>query len=292
MNNHVEHLAARADLWGISDAARPAFQWTALLDSVLWPDLERLPGWEKAEWIFLYTQSVSADLAPVLPRCVRLQPETSLAEAVLEKLKERRGILIRTAMTTEASVLPALLVGLSPNTHAILPDGESVWFRFYDAAILHDYLRVIDDAQKAALFGTHVESFWIAASEPGQYRCIPRPSSMRPPKRLPHAIHVSAEQWEAMGEMRFQRFLDELTSEVVSLTADSVSLREQVQDSANQAELMGFFKLDHIAAFVKADARCHWRLLQTLQADLASLRQLPESEKLARVTMLAAIAAE
>ena len=291
MNSHVEHLAARADLWGISDAAYPVFQWTALLDPVLWPDLERLPGWEKAEWAFLYTQSVSADLVPALPRCVRLQPETLLAETILNNL-EARGILIRTAMTSEASVLPALLVGLSPNTHAILPDGESVWFRFYDATILNDYLRVIGDAQKAALFGTHVESFWMAAPEQGQYRYIPRPSAMRPPKRPPHAIHVSAEQWEAMGEMRFQRFLDELTSEVASLTADAAPLREQVQDSANQAELMGFLKLDQIAAFVKADARCHWRLLQTLQANPASLRQLPESEKLARITMLAAIAAE
>lgn len=291
MNSHTEHTTAGAELWGDPALPQPRFQLTAILDPVLWPELDRLLEREKAEWAFLCAQSVSGEAAPVLPRCVRLQPKTALADAVLGRLHGCRGILVRTALGRDASALGAVVAGLSPMTHAVLPDGDSVWFRFYDAPLLGDYLTVADECQKAALYGAHVESFWRGTPRPGQYRAFLRPPGLRPPVRPPHAVRITPEQMEAMGELRFQRFLDELADALAQepgLPAGA-DLRQQVERAAARAEGLGLAGSANIAAYVKIEARCGWNApLTPQQRELATLPGLTEAQRLARITGFAA----
>lgn len=256
-------------LWENISSSEPACL-AAILDPVLWKGLDAALCAARAELRLLVNRAPSREVAAVLPRCILLRRGERLTGQITEGLSSGRGVLVKFS-NGQAPSLDALVMELFPNTHAVLPDEESVWFRFYDADILRDYLAVADETQLTLLYGSCVDSFAMAGSDPDSFNLFPRPLELPSHPPRPGLVRISAEQMEAMSEARFHRFLHELVCDIArdmpSEAQPRAALKEQVAKSVDEAERMGLSTFRELAAYALLAARYGGKLLELSESD-------------------------
>ena len=121
----------------------------AVLDGASIPGLRKKFHYLKPEHICLYRGELKPDLAECAPYLVRLQPEAEFTDWVLtEGWGQHWGIFAQTA---------ADLTALRKHFRTFLmvkdPNGEQVYFRYYDPRVLRVYLPTCNPDETRYIFG-------------------------------------------------------------------------------------------------------------------------------------------
>ena len=132
----------------------------ALLDAArdqrIYPALLRAD----CEWSCLYRGDAASTMAEVAPYLVQFDRASRFAPWVLEQgWGNGWGIFLNTTVTMEA-----LRSHFRRFVMVQLPDGRSVYFRFYDPRVLRVYLPTCTAEELAAIFGP-IERFIVEGAE-------------------------------------------------------------------------------------------------------------------------------
>jgi hypothetical protein len=114
-----------------------------------------------ADWVCLYRGDAAVRLAEAAPYLVELHPDSRFTRRFLEEGWERNwGVCV----VSNASI-ERLQGHFRRCTMAELPNGQHVFFRFYDPRVLRVYLPVCTPDELETIFGP-VESFIIPGEDP------------------------------------------------------------------------------------------------------------------------------
>jgi len=120
----------------------------AVLDGASVPDIVQNLADYNAESICLYRGELDPELAQMAPYLVILPAESELADWALNGIGRHWGIFA----TSKASMKE-----MRKHFRTILtiyaPDGEPVYFRYYDPRVLSAFLPTCNEEEKKALFG-------------------------------------------------------------------------------------------------------------------------------------------
>ena len=148
----------------------------ALLDAAR--DEQIYPALLKAdcEWLCLYRGNAAATMAHVAPYLVALDPRTRFTNWLFHhSWGESWGLYINAAVA-----LDRLQAHFRRLVMAQLPNGKTVYFRFYDPRVLRAYLPTCTPAELETVFGP-VEQFIIEGEEASEaliFRGAPEPLSI------------------------------------------------------------------------------------------------------------------
>ena len=146
MNDQPKVLAAlREALF-----ADPALKAYAVIDGAARPDLPDLL--EDVEHTCLFVGRLDPEVAVVAPWLVPLTPESRVLTALAAGWGRSEAIFVLSRLE-----LLALRRHLRTVTLAKVPDGRTVYFRFYDPRVLRDVVPVLTPVQRGRLFGTAVK---------------------------------------------------------------------------------------------------------------------------------------
>jgi hypothetical protein len=122
--------------FGILDAARDERIYLSVLRS-------------DREWCCLYRGDAATTMAEVAPYLVELDPQSRFTRWLIEEGWGRSwGVFLNASVSMEA-----LRNHLRRLTLVKLPDGRSVYFRYYDPRVLSVYLPTCTTEELAAVFG-------------------------------------------------------------------------------------------------------------------------------------------
>jgi hypothetical protein len=119
----------------------------AVLDGASVPKLPRRLKEDAVPAISLLSDKPPADLAETGPWLVSLTPKT-FGEWVIANWGSHWGVL-----ATSSSPIESLIKHFRELVQARLPDGRTVYFRFYDPRVLRVFLPTCDAAQIDQVFG-------------------------------------------------------------------------------------------------------------------------------------------
>ncbi len=149
----------------------------AILDGASNPELLKILWQHKPEHICLYRGELDAELAQIAPYLVRLRPDSPFTDYVLQAWGRHWGIFLFTQ---------ADLRTLRKHFRTFLtvhgPDGQLLYFRYYDPRVLRVYLPTCNAQEAATLFGPvsrylmedeepdHMVRFWFEQGAVGSRR--------------------------------------------------------------------------------------------------------------------------
>jgi len=113
----------------------------------------------KAESICLYRGELDPELAQTAPYLVRLKPDTELTNWVLTGIGHHWGIF---------AIAKANMKEMRKHFRTFLmvydPDGEPMYFRYYDPRVLRVFLPTCDDEERQEVFG-NVNKYFAESEE-------------------------------------------------------------------------------------------------------------------------------
>ncbi len=123
----------------------------AVLDGASVPDLPQVLWEHEPEHVCLYRGELEPDMAEVAPYLVRLEPESPFAEWVLRKgWGKHWGIF---AIAPSETGFRALRQHFRRFMIVIDPDGNGLYFRYYDPRVLRVYLPTCNAEEISTVFG-------------------------------------------------------------------------------------------------------------------------------------------
>jgi len=130
----------------------------AVLDGASVPDLlDRLYAPDAPEWECLYRGELAPDMAEVAPYLVALEPDHDFTDWLLAKGWGAHWGIFATG--------PGELFDLRQHFRRFLrvagPEGESLYFRYYDPRVLRVYLPTCNAEELAELFGEVLGSYMM-----------------------------------------------------------------------------------------------------------------------------------
>jgi hypothetical protein len=132
----------------------------ALLDAARDEQIYRALRNADCEWLCLYSGDAAVTMAAVAPYLVELQPYARFTWWLLEKgWGNSWGVFLHASLA-----LDRLQAHFRRLIMARLPDGEMVYFRFYDPRVLRAYLPTCTPKELKAVFGP-VERFIIEGED-------------------------------------------------------------------------------------------------------------------------------
>ena len=115
-----------------------------------------------AAFMCLHTGRLDPEVAATAPYLVELKEDGTLFDELFDEgWGDARGLYLRSDLR-----LRQVRNHFRPLTHAQMPDGEIVLFRFYDPRALRTFMPVATPEQRAAMFGDAIESY-LLESEAG-----------------------------------------------------------------------------------------------------------------------------
>jgi len=105
----------------------------------------------------LYIGELEPEVAVVAPWLVELRENEDFFDWLFD---EGWGDSLCIWLTSEAPILD-VRAHFRRLTIVEMPDGQMVYFRFYDPRVLRAFLPTCDEAQKAQMFGEAVERFFV-----------------------------------------------------------------------------------------------------------------------------------
>lgn len=122
------------------------------------------------DWLCLYRGHAAESMAEAAPYLVELDPHADFTGWVLQHT--RWAVFVHAALPLES-----LLAHFRRLVMARLPDGRTVYFRFYDPRVLRVYLAHCTPSQLEVVFGP-VEQY-LLESEDGHCVAFARPQTAR-----------------------------------------------------------------------------------------------------------------
>lgn len=141
--------------------ADPALRAWAVVDGAARPDLLGEIHDSGAEAACLFSGALAPEVAATAPWLVALGP----ASPILAGLEADWG-RAQAVFVTAAGPLVAVRRRLRRLTLAQLPDGRTVWFRFYDPRTLRAVGHLLDPRQRAQFLGPEIPA-WFCEGEGG-----------------------------------------------------------------------------------------------------------------------------
>jgi hypothetical protein len=151
--------------------SQPAANVFAILDGASIPDLLAQLEQYQPEYGCLYRGELPADLAAAAPYLVRLEQGSALVKwLLLEGWGRHWGIfaVAKANLRTMRQHFRSLLT-------VQLPDGKTVYFRFYDPRVFRTFLPTCRDEERQRLFGPILQ-YWV---ESGHEETIFLPFSLK-----------------------------------------------------------------------------------------------------------------
>jgi hypothetical protein len=139
----------------------PTVSQYAVFDGAAVPKLLPMLRSHRPEHACLYSGTLRPTLAAAAPYAVRLVQGTPFTDWTLSRALWPTAGVVLTARATLQDIRRHLRKFLMVRT----PDGESVYFRFYDPRVLGTFLPVCNGEELAEFFGP-VGRFWAAAARP------------------------------------------------------------------------------------------------------------------------------
>jgi hypothetical protein len=146
-------------LFGYGDSSKVY----AVLDGVKVTSLLEDPEELEAPNLCLFAGKLEPDVARAAPYLVELEPKSPFVQRLLDRCwGKSTGIFLRSAQS-----LDDVRKHLKHFTMVRLPDGDQVFFRFYDPRVLRVYLPTCNQDEIDEFLGDVVESF-LVESEGGE----------------------------------------------------------------------------------------------------------------------------
>lgn len=141
--------------------ADPALRAWAVIDGAARPDLlgELHDGGTEAACLF--SGALAPAVAATAPWLVALGPASPILAALEADWGRSQAVFL-----TASGALPAVRRRLRHLTLATLPDGRTVYFRFYDPRTLRAIGPMLEAGQRAAFFGPEIAA-WFCEGEGG-----------------------------------------------------------------------------------------------------------------------------
>ena len=230
-----------------------AGQLFALLDSCDAPEvLERLNDLPEEQSVCLYSGDAEEDFAAFAPYLLAVTPELLPWVKSLVEGGESATLVVSDAGTELVRKhFRRLLLVLAPN-------GEEMYFRFYDPRVLPKFLAVCTDEERRDVFGPLLAFGVVKAGQltalteqPGP---IPQNALLRPSRNglfqtRPAHLRAFSEEGEQAFEVSIVEHLRDYHGDLVEGFAD-VTLVKMVRHGITKARRYGFFSEADLTAFV------------------------------------------
>lgn len=264
-----------------AEASSAPYEVAAVLDPLAWSDVHTALGKMGAEWLVLFTGPVDQEHAQVMPLCVKLERFSSTATYVFASMQNGGAVLVRWKKT-EGKGLVDVVAQLSPATRAWLPDGQGVWFRWYNPVILQDFWPLSTPDQRRFILGEWLEGMGVF--DPAQQRGVV--FANEPKARAAVRLDISAAQLESLGEASFARFIT-VTARALQEEHPALPLgmlEPRVRQSVEVAEENGLIDEQELSRFARLDARTGWMLWN--DAEALDLLHAPDKTAMEKVNDL------
>jgi len=140
--------------------ADPALRAYAVVDGASRLDMEALLYDSGVPHTCLFTGALDPEVAAVAPYLVALDPGSPMLAPLAAGLGRAQAIFILTG----AAMVP-LRRHLRTLTLARIPDGRTVFFRFYDPRVLRSVVPLLTPQQRQAFFGRDVAAYLCEAAD-------------------------------------------------------------------------------------------------------------------------------
>ncbi|MEL6478030.1 MAG: DUF4123 domain-containing protein [Pseudomonadota bacterium] len=142
----------------------------AVVDGAQNPELPAILSRRKAGHHCLFVGDLDREVAAVAPYLVPLPEDSDLLDFLFHEGWGRRWAIY---LTSPRKILD-LRKHMRTLTLAEMPDGETVFFRFYDPSALRSILPLLTDHQRSLFFGREaVASFYCEGEDPGEVLQFP-----------------------------------------------------------------------------------------------------------------------
>lgn len=149
--------------------AAPGLNAYAVVDGASRLDLAETLFDNPAEHTCLFIGTLDPEVAAVAPWLIALEPDATIVERLLEGWGRSQAIYLLSRLS-----LVKLRTKLRTLTLAEIPDGRTVFFRFYDPRVLRASAPLLDAAQRARFFARgDVAAYFFEAEDGSALRFAP-----------------------------------------------------------------------------------------------------------------------
>ena len=242
----------------------------AVIDGAATADLRfKLYDWQP-ESACLWLGKLEPDMQEVAPYLVRLTPDDPFTDWLLNTGWGRRWNIFLVSHAPFAVIKRHLRRFLIING----PQGDSLYFRFYDPQVFADLDVMFDERQRALIFHKIAQVYFQRSTDKGVYL-----DSMRAPlANADEADHKSilrlkltAERQALLDKRAHQRFIDERVLALRDsfpqsmMYYDDEALRQEVQEAQRQANQFNLYSCQDVSLYLSLCGYLGWHFIEQQQ---------------------------
>jgi len=208
----------------------------AVLDGASVPDIIQNLAKYKAESICLYRGELEPELAQTAPYLVYLTADSELTDWVLSGIGHHWGIF---------AISKANIKDMRKHFRTFLmvydPDGEPIYFRYYDPRVLRVFLPTCDDEEMEQVFGP-VDNYFLESEDGTSLMSFTEDASDLLTTKRSNMLTIRKEQMDVLSQYMLNQFSDRMELHLTKRYSEQTKkmndgqLRELIVKGVEEAE--------------------------------------------------------